>query len=476
MINYNFEPIVYDPSNTLIGDTGLAREDLENLTPRLEDARREVLSDLELLRSGAAIPDSKKPLDAGFIDFPERLLDEYRQRGGASEIGRILTAAQQLSEMVDRVVVIGIGGSYMGTRSLFEACCHPYHNELGRMERRHCPRIYFIGHNVDNDLAQGLLDVLGRERQPVSVEERWGIVVVSKSGETLEPAVAFRQFLTALRKAVGSKTELLPKLVIPIAGAGSKLFEIGEELGCENIFEVPNHVGGRFSILTAVGLAPAAVLGLDIVKLLEGAAAMNERFRTAAPGQNPVLDFVSVCHLMEKKRGADVRVLSIWDEGLEAVGFWYDQLLSESLGKNGHGATPITVVNTRDLHSRGQQHQEGQRDKLITNLILKQARREPLPVGFSESNQDNLNSLANKTLPEIMSAAIAGTTRAYLDGERPTADIYLPQADEASLGQLYQMLMLATSVEGRLIGVNPYGQPGVEAYKKHMKSILSEGA
>ena len=151
---------------------------------------------------------------------------------------------------------------------------------------------------------------------------------------------------------------------------------------------------------------------------------------------------------------------------------WYDQLLAESLGKQERGALPLTVVNTRDLHSRGQQHQEGKRDKLITNLIVDRPRGEPVRIGRSELDQDGLNELADKTLPDVLAAAIAGTNQAYRDDNRPTADLRLPRLDEYTLGQLFQMMMLATVVEGRLIGINPYGQPGVEAYKKNMNAIL----
>jgi glucose-6-phosphate isomerase len=295
-------------------------------------------------------------------------------------------------------------------------------------------------------------------------------VPISKSGGTLETAASTRQFLALLRETCG-KTELA-KYVAPVTGPSGRLYELAKAIGCDPIFQIPDGVGGRFSVLCAVGLLPAALMGLDVVKLLEGAAAMNALFRSAPSGQNPVLDYVGVCHLMEEKHGATIRVLSTWGKGLEAAGLWYDQLLSESLGKQGRGATPITVVNTRDLHSRGQQHQEGRRDKLITNVIVDQIRREPLAVGRSEFDQDQLNSLAQKTLPEIMAAAIAGTNQAYREDARPTADLHLPRLDEASLGQLFQMLMLATVVEGRLIGINPYGQPGVEAYKKHMNAFL----
>lgn len=464
--------VTYDPSALLIEGTGLSRQNLTDLSPRLEAARREVLDDLELLRAGGEIPQDKQPLDAAFIDLPERLLAAYHQDREASELGLILSAAERLKALVDRVVVIGIGGSYMGTRSLFEACCHPYHNLLSREERNGHPRIYFAGHNVDNDASRGLLDVLGNGRATPSTAERWGIIVVSKSGGTLEPAIAFRQFLAALQASNKNNPELIPQLVLPVTSRNSNLFNLADALGCETIFEMPDNVGGRFSILTAVGLLPAAVLGLDIVRLLEGAAAMTQSFRDEKPGQNPVLDYVAACHLMEERRGANIRVLTVWQDGLEACGLWYDQLLSESLGKEERGATPLTAVNTRDLHSRGQQHQQGRRDKLITNVVVDEARRAPLPVGQSQLNQDGLNDLADKALPDIMAAAIKGTKLAYSEDRRPVADIHLPRADEHSLGQFYQMMMLATCVEGRLIGINPYGQPGVEAYKKHMKQIL----
>lgn len=464
-------PLRYDPAGVMIPGTGLTPVQLAELTPRLESARAEVLADAELWKSGGKVPPAKDPLDAGFIELPERLLSEYRASRDKSQLGRILGSARRLDDLVDRVVVLGIGGSYMGARALFEACCHPYHNELGRAERGGKPRIYFEGNNVDNDASRGLIDLLNTD-PGASVPGRFGIVVISKSGGTLETAVAFRQLLAVLGGTLGKGSLSLADLVVPVTGESGRLFELAGAIGCSEVFPIPDGVGGRFSILTAVGLLPAAILGLDVVKLLEGAAAMNEHFRTAAPADNVVLKYVGVCHLMEELRGATIRILSTWGKGLEAAGMWYDQLLSESLGKQLRGATPITVVNTRDLHSRGQQHQEGRRDKLITNLIVDQVRREPLKVGRSELDQDQLNALADKTLIDILGAAIAGTNQAYAEDGRPTADLHLPRLDEASLGQFFQMLMLATVVEGRLIGVNPYGQPGVEGYKKHMNANL----
>ena len=464
-------PIVYDPSAVFIEGTGLSAGEFKDLAPRLEAARAEALADVELWRQVGPVTPEGVHLDAGFFDLPEKLLAEYRQNRSKSELGRILSVAKRLCESVDRVIILGISGSYMGARALFEACCHPYHNELSRAERGSRPRIYFAGNNVDNDATCGLLDLLG-EKSATAVDERWAIVVNSKSGKTLETAVAFRQFLAALRRSCAGRKKSPADLVVPVTGTSGRLSDLAAALNCPDVFRIPDGVGGRFSVFTAVGLLPAAIMGLDVIKLLKGAAAMNDRFGSEPTADNPVLQYVGVGHLMEKRRGVNVRILSVWGKGMEAVGLWYDQLLAESLGKAGQGALPLTAVNTRDLHSRGQQHQEGRRDKLITNLIVEKVRRSPLPIGRSDRNEDLLNDIADKTLPDIMAAAIAGTNTAYNEDGRPTADLRLPRADEASLGQLFQMLMLATVVEGRLIGINPYGQPGVDAYKKHMNAIL----
>jgi glucose-6-phosphate isomerase len=468
--------VTYDPSGCYLGSTGLTAASLQELAPRLEAAREEVLvKDAALYASGGAIPAEKNPLDAGFLDLPKRLLDEYSADRPSSQLYRILKTAHRLRDQVDRIVVLGIGGSYMGAKALMDACCDPYFNEQTRGERGSRPRMYFEGNNVDNDASQGLLRLLGNGRPSAELENRWGIVVISKSGGTIETAVAFRQFLAALRKSLGGDEQLLSQLVIPVTGDSGRLQDLSRALGCADVFPVPDGVGGRFSILSAVGLLPAAILGIDVVRLLEGAVAMNELFRTAPVGENPVLDYVGVSHLLETRQGASTRILSVWAKSLETTGLWYDQLLAESLGKAEMGATPITTVNTRDLHSRAQQHQEGRRDKLVTNVVVDEWRCDPLPVGRSDFDQDKLNDIADRTLPELMSAAVAGTNEAYRSDGRPTADIHLPRVDEISLGQFFQMMMLATVVEGRLMGINPYGQPGVEGYKKNMNRILGRG-
>lgn len=467
------KPITFDYSNALIPNHGISTEMIDGLANDLKRAQAEVLQeDLSLYAAAADIPEAKLPLDAGYHEMPERILDEYQSDRANSELGRILATAQRLGKEVDKVVLLGIGGSYMGARALMETCCQPYFNELTRAQRGGRPRMYFEGNNVDNDWSQGLLQFLDSDSQGEGPEGKWAIVVISKSGGTLETASALRQFLRALEDKVGA--DRLPEFVVPVTGESGKLASLADSIGCQDRFLVPDGVGGRFSVFSAVGLLPAAILGIDVVALLEGAAAMNSRFRTEPMGSNPVLDYVAVNHLLEKERGIHTRVMSVWTKSLESVGLWYDQLLAESLGKAEQGALPLTCVNSRDLHSRAQQHQEGARDKVMNNVILDSWRQDPLPIGSSTRNDDQLNELADKTLPDLMVAALQGTNLAYKEDHRPTTDLHLPGANETSLGQLLQMLMLTTVLEGRLMGINPYGQPGVEKYKKYMNQLLRE--
>lgn len=462
--------ISFDPQGIFFEPHGIKAQQFDDMATELTNVRAAMLNeDLQQFESGQ-IPDERQPLDAGFMELPERMLEAYRTDRQSSELGRILETAQRIQQSVDRVVVLGIGGSYMGARALMESCCQPYYNEYSRAERGGRPKIYYEGNNVDNDWSQGLLNLLRSQDDNMP----WSIVVISKSGGTLETAAAFRQFLHALQSEVG--TERLPELVVPVTGKAGKLAELADAIGCQSRFTVPDGVGGRFSVFSPVGLVPAALMGIDIIALLEGAAALNDHFRQAEFGENVVLDFVAANHLLEREQGCHTRILSAWTKSLESLGFWYDQLLAESLGKQEQGALPLTTVNTRDLHSRAQQHQEGRRDKVVNNLVLDSWRYDPLPVGHSVWNQDGLNDLSDRTLPEIMDAAFRGTNLAYREDQRPTTTLRLPGCNESSVGQLMQMLMLATVVEGRLMNINPYGQPGVEKYKKNMNRLLRESS
>ena len=342
----------YDFSNALnAGQYGIEQSDIDDLTGALEDSRAEILDvDIPMFENGTQIPEEKKPLDTAFIDFPRQLLDEYAAEKDQSELGQILTCGRDIRSRVDRAVVLGIGGSYMGARALMDSCCEPYFNELPKSLRGDRPRIYFEGNNVDNDATRGLLRLLNAPSDVACDApcDDWAIVVISKSGGTTETAVAFRQFLKAFQQSVGKDKTADP--VIPVTGTSGKLFELSNALGCKHRFRVPDGIGGRFSVTCAVGLVPAAIMGLDLVSFLQGAVDMTRHFKEQPVNSNVVMDYVAVNHLLEKK-GMDIRLLSVWSKALESMGLWYDQLLAESLGKASRGALPLTVVNSRDLHS-----------------------------------------------------------------------------------------------------------------------------
>jgi glucose-6-phosphate isomerase len=446
---------------------------LRDLMPRVLQVRSQVATERELKQ----VPPEMQPLDGGFIDLPQRLLDQNKKLDDGSTLGRILKIAERMRNQVDRFVVLGIGGSYMGARALFESLKSTYHNDLPAKDRSGAPRIYFEGNNADNDSLHELFEMLSITCvDPDQRDERWGVAVISKSGGTLETAVAYRAIRREMAEFYGLHAPQLQDLVVPITGEAGSLRTLCRADGFaeDNVLPIPDDIGGRYSIFTAVGLLPAAVMGLDIRALLLGAAAMTKRFLEERFESNPVLQYAAVNYLMNTQHQKPIRVLSVWSKKLEALGLWYDQLLAESLGKQGLGPTPITAVQTRDLHSRGQQHQEGARDKVINNVVVKSWANPPIMVGMADRNEDELNQYNRKSLPDIMHAALQGTNKAYHDVSRPTADIVVPSITEHTIGQLLQMLMLATVVEGRLMGINPYGQPGVEAYKKNMKEILKK--
>ncbi len=449
----------------------IAPEKIEGVKQWVMSIRGRVAAERELQNP----PAKDLPLQAGFIDWPQKLLDQYRRKQDASELGKLLRIAGRLKDDVDRVVVLGIGGSYAGARALFESLCHSHHNEMPVKLRMGKPRMYFAGNSFDNDPLQELFELLENTCvDPEISEERWGVIVVSKSGETLETATAYRAVRNEVMRYYGPKSAMARRVIVPITGSKGKLRDLvkADGLTDDDILTIPGDVGGRFSVFTSVGLLPAATVGLDVRAILLGAATMTKRFLEEPFDRNPVLQFATVNYLMTEELKKPTRVLATWSKKLEAVGWWYDQLLSESLGKNGRGATPLTVVQSRDLHSRGQQHQEGVRDKHINNLIVRTGKHPPVMVGMEGHNEDDLNQFSRKGLPDLCDAACQGTNDAYQAVARPTADITLPNISEHTIGQLLQMMMLATVVEGRLMGINPYGQPGVEAYKQNMMANL----
>jgi glucose-6-phosphate isomerase len=444
---------------------------LKELTPRLLQVRSQVATERELQQ----VPPELQPLEAGFIDLPQKTLDEHRRKAEASLLGRILGEGKRFRETVDRVIVLGTGGMSLGARALFEALRSSYHNELSPETRLGVPRIYFEGDGFDNDAFQDLLDLLQTTCvDPELREERWGIIVISKSGGTLETAAAYRILRREAGEYYGNKSERLRQLVIPVSGSRGKLRDLclAEGVNEADIFTIPDHVGERYAVFTPAGLLPAAVMGLDVRALLLGAAAMTKRFLDEPFERNPVLQYAGVNYLLTEEFGKPIRVLSVWSQKLEAIGHWYDLLLAESLAKQGRGPTPLTIVEPRDRHSRGQQHQEGARDRVINHLVLKGARHSPIAIGMADRNEDDLNALSRKTFPELVNTALEATKQVHREVARPTAELVLPALSEHMIGQLMQMLMLATVVEGRLMGVNPYSQPGVEARERQLWALL----
>jgi len=444
---------------------------LRDIGPKLMQIRSQVATERELVQ----VPKELQPLEAGFIDLPQKVLDQHRKHADNSLLGRVLGHATRLRDQVDRVVILGSGGAYFGARALTESLRSTYHNELPLDGRLGAPRLYFEGNNFDNDALQELLELLQVSCvDPELREERWGVVIINKSGDSLETAAAYRCLRREATEYYGARSERLRQVIVPVTGTTGKLRELCKADGYADMdtLTIPDNVGERFSVFTAAGLLPAAILGLDVRALLLGAASMTRRFLDESFDRNPILQYAAVNHLMSEELGKPIRVLSIWSKKLEAVGAWYDQLVAESLGKQSRGPTPLSIVQTRDLYVRGQHHQEGPRDKVINNLIVKGPRTVPIPIGMADRNEDDLNAISRKSLPDLMAATHRGTSQAWFDTGRPTADLVLPSLSEHTIGQLLQMLMLTTVMEGRLMGINPYSQSGMDVCQRNTRAAL----
>lgn len=412
-------------------DSGVAR-------PELGVSAAE-LAALALARARGAILGSE-PVDRAcrWIDLPERLLAAYQQERAASELGRIMSAAARLRDKVDRVVVLGRGASLLGSQALRDACCQPYFNELSRGERGGYPRLYLAGDQLDNDALQGLLHLLGNSRPAASRDDHWGLVVIEESGAPLDSAGAFRHLFAALCGAYGGAADQARERLLLIAGAGSRFSQTTPSVDWCERFILPDGVGGTPSVLTAAGLVPAALMGLDILKLLEGAKALNDQFRTAPPMQNTVLRLAGVAHLLETKREAFFRLLCPWVQSLETAGQWCAQLLAERLGKR---LAIVSPGNLRALASR-----PSRRDPLLVNLQVDEWRFDSLSLPPGELEQ----AATGQTPPAGWSAEVQAQRELQLRDHQPAVELRLPGTTPHAFGQFFQCWLLAAEVEGWL--------------------------
>ena len=444
----SMSPLRFDRTGALNPNCGIDSEQINATTLQLAKIRDEMMSGALDLNAGNA-----------FVRGPDELLASYAADRRGSVLGRLFKRASHMHTIVDRVVILGSGGSCTGAKAILESCCQPFWNELSRADRGSKPRIYFGGNSFDNDSMQGLLHLLDAHKgKPASSEfERWALVVIDKNGDTPETASALRQFLAALQTSTGLDREKLFELLVPVTGQSSRLHEMVTQLGSTDIYPIPEGVDDPFSVLSVAGLVPAAMLGVNVIELLQGAVAMTEHFETAPPQENVVLQYAATNHLLEKQRGLAVRVLRLWSKALEPFGFWYDQLVSESLSKELGGVTQISMVKTSDLFSRHQQHlhahRDANRDTAVNNIIVEEVRFDALPVQKGENDVDFKFGVSQETLPEALKRVIAAANEELKLAGRPSTNLLVPRVDELHMGQLFQMMMLATVVEGRFMGV-----------------------
>ena len=389
----------------------------------------------------------------GWVDLPE----DYDKE----EFARIEKAAARIREDSDVLVVVGIGGSYLGARAAIELLSHPFAAALAA-EKRGGPQIVFAGNQLSSAYLNGLADLLEGKR--------FSINVISKSGTTTEPAVAFRLLKGILEAKVG-KEEAAKRIYATTDKARGALKTLADSEGYET-FVVPDDVGGRYSVLTAVGLLPIAAAGIDICALMEGAQAERKRLMSAAFEENDALRYAAVRNALYRG-GKKVEILANYEPGLHYVAEWWKQLYGESEGKDGKGIFPAAVDLTTDLHSMGQFIQEGERILMETVIAVDDAGREVL-MTKEESDLDGLDYLAGRTLDFVNKSAMKGTMLAHTDGGVPVSLVHMDGLNAKALGELFYFFEYACGVSGYMLKVNPFNQPGVESYKKNMFALLGK--
>ena len=389
----------------------------------------------------------------GWLDLPVNYDKE--------EFERIKKAAKKIQSDSEVLVVIGIGGSYLGAKACIEALSHSFYALLYKTKRPY-PHIVFCGNSISEKYLHDLEEALeGKD---------FSINIISKSGTTTEPAVAFRVLKKALIKKYG-KEEAKKRIYATTDRAKGALKKLTDEEGYES-FVVPDDVGGRFSVLTAVGLLPIAVAGIDIDRLMSGAAAARKSALEKPYKENPALLYAAMRNIIHRK-GKAIEILANYEPSLHYISEWWKQLYGESEGKDNKGIYPASVDLTTDLHSMGQFIQEGSRILYETVISIE----EPLVnmlLEEEEKDTDGMNYLAGKSIDFVNKSAMNGTILAHTDGGVPNLSIVLPKLNEEYLGELFYFFEFACGVSGYILAVNPFNQPGVESYKKNMFALLGK--
>ena len=387
----------------------------------------------------------------GWLDLPERT--------PMAHVDEIIATANDLRNSCDYVVSVGIGGSYLGAKAVIEALNDSF--DAYKPVGANSPKVLFAGQNIGEDYLY--------ELQKFLADKSFGIIVISKSGTTTEPAIAFRLLKEQLEAQVG-KAEACKRIVAITDAKRGALRQLATEEGYKT-FVIDDNVGGRFSVLSPVGLLPIAVAGYDIKKLVKGALDMQKDCEK--PSDNNICELYASTRNALYRAGKKIEILVNYNPKLHYFGEWWKQLYGESEGKDNKGIYPAAVDNSTDLHSMGQWIQDGERTIFETVISVENTKHEKL-IPSDEANLDGLNYIAGKHVDEVNKMAELGTRIAHVDGGVPNIRITLPELSEEYLGQLIYFFELSCGISGHILGVNPFNQPGVEAYKKNMFALLEK--
>ena len=377
------------------------------------------------------------------------------------ELKKIKEVAQRIQEDSEVLVVIGIGGSYLGARAVIESLTNTFDNMLPEEKRKH-PQIMYVGNNLSPNYINDLIEVLGTKDFSVNV--------ISKSGTTTEPAIAFRIFREILENRYGIE-EARNRIYVTTDKEKGALKTLANSEGYET-FVIPNNVGGRYSVLTAVGLLPIAVAGIDIDKLMEGARTAQLKYEDSNLKYNACYQYAVVRNILYKLY-KNTEILVNYEPKMHYFTEWWKQLFGESEGKDEKGILPVGVDNTTDLHSMGQYIQQGRRNLFETVVSIKHPNLD-LTINSDDDNLDGLNYLAGKKMDYVNKKAMEGTIKAHVSGDVPNIMIEMNKLDETNLGELIYFFEKACAMSGYILGVNPFNQPGVEEYKKNMFKLLKK--